>query len=231
MKDDIDISLQQYLDQKELEVKQTLIMTIYAVGKILHEVKTKLEGTQTNFNEWVIKIGIAIPSARNYIKYYEINEKNGGTLKKLPMGLVIEFDKEDTSEDLKGKVLNGEIKTEKKLKELKKENVKLKESLEIITAQADDFESKYTEEKNKYQKTYKEYEQLLDISARKDMAIEQSGKRNEAELESLMIDILTYIGERTPKVKHFLSKIDADLARSKVEYITTETNKLLSVLN
>jgi len=230
MENTIDLSLNDYLDQKESEIKNSLIATVYNVGKILKNVKTRLEGTDINFIEWVVKVGISPECARNYVKYYEINEQNCGKLQKLPIQLVIEYGKEDTTPELKEKVLKGEVKTAKALIEVKKENAKLKKELEKITPEVDELQNKYEKEKQEKSIISKRYDQLLEVTAQKDLILAQSNKRFEAEAEALLIDIVSFVNEKIPKIKHFLSKTDKEYQQERVEKFTSEISKTLELL-
>lgn len=224
MSNEMDINLTAYLQQKETEIKTALISTIYQIGKILKDVKEKLEGTNIKFTEWVISINIHPASASKYIRYYEICEKHQGKLDKLPQELVLEFGKSDTPKLLTEKVISGEIKTAKQLKELKKEINTIRPELEQLTIENE----KLKQEKSKL---YKDYENLIDVKAELDMKIEQSENRNISELHSIFVDINGFIGERAAKAKFYLSKLDSETANRELKEGLADIEKTLSLLS
>jgi regulator of replication initiation timing len=220
---EMDITLSTYLQQKETEIKTALISTVYQVGKILADVKDKLEGTSFNFVEWVVSIGISPSCARNYVKYYEICERNQGKLEKFPQELVLEFGKEDTPKELTEKVLNGEIKTAKQLRQLKKE-------LSSIKPELNKLEEENERLKKENSKLYKDYGSIIDANSELEMKLEQSENRNLSELHSLFIDINSFIGERASKARFYLSKLESETANKELKKGLSEIEKTLSLM-
>jgi hypothetical protein len=223
--------LQDYLERKKSEIKSALVSFRYDVGGILSEVKMKLKDTSsTSFYEWTASMGISRSLALRLIDYFKIVEKNQDSLKLLPQGLVLEFGKEDTPLELKQKVENGEIKTLKELKDIKKQYTKLKKEKDEILPELQSLEKENDFLKSEKGKLVKQINNLADVCAKKDLLIENSGKKNIGEFNAIMIDITAFVSSKIPVAKYYLSKIEKDEAKKEFVKAKDEINKILNLL-
>jgi regulator of replication initiation timing len=213
----------QYLKQAENEIKEMMVLTVCKVGEKLKRVKADMNAAGKDFIKWVVSVGISPICARKYINCAVEYEKYPGKLEKLSMELVLEFGKSDTPKELTEKVLSGEIKTAKQLKELKKELNNIKPEFNKLAEENERL-------KKENSKLYKDYDNIVDAKSELEMKLEQSENRNLAELHSLFIDINSYIGERASKARFYLSKLDSETANKELKKGLSEVEKTFSLM-
>lgn len=230
-KKEISLELTSYLQQKETEIKTTLTSTVYKVGKILKDVSGKLKNENVDFTEWVISIGISPPAAKNYIRYFEICDKNPEKLKILPQNLVLELGKEDTPKQIVEKVITGDIKTIKELKELKRQYKELSEHENESSSKINQLTEENEKLKQEKSKLGKDYMKIIDVKNELQLKVEKSEGRNKAELRIIFIEINSFIGEKIPKAKYYMEKLEKNEADKELKNGLDDIRKTLSLLS
>ena len=124
-------SLPQKLSESIIEKENILngIKHRYAkeVGKVFHEAQQEFSDYNNGglFEKWYTSIGFKKQNVYNYIQIYnEVQQLDGDqleTFEELPKRLQLEVSKPSHIPELKEKVLDGDVKTHKKYKELEKQ--------------------------------------------------------------------------------------------------------------
>ena len=157
----LDEELAKFLQEKEKQMKNTISNAYYQIGKELKEAQEKLSGNNQYdgiFQKWYESLGFKKTTVYNYMNYYDLvvqNLEDRKQIEALPRSLVYEIAKPSADEELKEKLLDGDITTHKKYKELKKEKEKAEKEKE-------EMEKKLKEQKELKKKAYKKMEELED---------------------------------------------------------------------
>jgi len=147
----------EFLKDKETNMKEIVGSAYTRIGKELKEAQDKLSQNGYGcFQEWYESLGFKKNKVYNLINRYELivgNTNNQNLIEDLPLSLTYEISKESADPELKQQVLDGNITSHKKFKELKKE----KEELEEKKKQA---EQRAESAGNMYEKIRREKEEL-----------------------------------------------------------------------
>lgn len=126
----------EYLKQKEVLIKDMLYGDRIALGKELKEVKEHLERRWFGrFSKWCKSIGIKHETAVRLVNYHNLivsNIEKQELIESLPKVLLREVARPSAPNVLKEAVFNGEIKTYKEYKELRKKQPKPRVTYTII---------------------------------------------------------------------------------------------------
>lgn len=117
----VDNETRDYLINQEKEIVNILNNAYTALGKLLFESQQKLARAGYGcFLEWVSSLGMKKSKVYGLIDRYKLlldsPEKEKKVIEDLPISLAYEISKKSIDKDLKEKVLNGEIKSLKELK-------------------------------------------------------------------------------------------------------------------
>lgn len=133
----LDSDTAHFLKQKEINVLGIATRTYSELGKELKEVQELLAKHGYGcFEEWYTSLGLKKQSVYNYINYYNLivqrlDERE--LIEGLPKPLAYEIAKPSAPEDLKQKVLSGDITTTKEYQE----EVKARKAAEKVAAEAE----------------------------------------------------------------------------------------------
>lgn len=142
-----------FLKDKETNMRETVSNAYYQLGKELKEAQSKLAGdNQYNgvFQKWYESLGFSRSTVYRYIDYYGLvlsNWEDRKQIESLPKSLVYEIAKKSADPELKQKVLDGDITSHKKFKELKKEKEELERRKNQLEARAERISEMYEKEK------------------------------------------------------------------------------------
>jgi hypothetical protein len=121
----LDNSTAEFLRSKESNMRGIVGKAHTDLGKELKETQQRLAGSnQYNglFESWYTHLGFKKQAVYNYINRYDLlvqNLDDQTLIEELPVSLVYEISKPSANEELKQKVLYGEIKTLKELNEVR----------------------------------------------------------------------------------------------------------------
>jgi len=213
-----------YLKQSEIELKTRFANTFYDAGKKFKEVRETLQDTDIDFYKWCVeKFGFSPQSVLKCIKYYETYEQYPMLKKGLSNDLVLEFGKPDTGEILQKKVIKGEIKTAKELRETKRELNQIKPEYISLKAESERW-------KIERKKLYADLERVIDIKSELEQKLGQSETRNQAEFKSIIIDIASFMGEKVPIARSYLQKMDSEIAQKAIEGAIAQLVGIINLL-
>lgn len=120
---EIDLEIAQYLKQKEYDIKNIFSKAYTEIGEILSEAQERLANHHGGiFETWYESLGFKKDKVYRLIARYKLvlaNCENRALVENLPLSLSYELAKNSCSQELREKVLNGEIKTLKEFNELK----------------------------------------------------------------------------------------------------------------
>lgn len=120
---EIDLEIAQYLKQKEQDIKSIFSKAYTEIGEILWEAQEKLSSHHGGvFETWYESLGFKKDKVYRLIARYRLvlaNCENRNLVENLPLSLSYEIAKESCSQELREKVLNGEITTLKEFNESK----------------------------------------------------------------------------------------------------------------
>lgn len=214
----LDIRTAEFLKRKEKNMREIVGQAYTELGRELYEAQQKLashnkyEGV---FVKWCTHIGFSMKQVYRLIDRYNLltncqNNEQKQLLEDLPVSLTYEIAKSSTNEELRQKVLAGEIKT---LKEYKKMEHKLKESqqaLELAEQKNKELERQLEMERNKkpeVQVVEKTVEKVVDKTDYK--KIEQLNK----EIQSLQEKVKNSVSQQDyEKLKKELNAKNEELA-------------------
>lgn len=121
--EEIDLEIAQYLKQKEYDIKNIFSKAYTEIGEILWEAQEKLANHHGGiFETWYESLGFKKDKVYRLISRYRLviaNCENRDLVEKLPLSLSYEISKESCPQELRYKVLSGEIKTLKEFNEAK----------------------------------------------------------------------------------------------------------------
>lgn len=204
-------SLPQKLSESIIEKENILngIKHRYAkeVGKVFYEAQQEFSDFNNGglFEKWYTSIGFKKQNVYNYIQIYnEVQQLDGDqleTFEELPKRLQLEISKPSHIPELKEKVLDGDIKTHKKYKELERQlkqrdeqNAQLQSQVEqaqrseeIAKKQLEDAESREPEVIEKYMEPedYQETKNALAQSRHQQKLIEQRNQKLEKDIKEM----------------------------------------------
>ena len=120
---EIDLEIAQYLKQKEYDIKSIFSKAYTEIGEILWEAQEKLSNHHGGiFETWYESLGFKKDKVYRLIARYKLvlaNCENRNLLENLPLSLSYEIAKDSCDQELREKVLKGEIKTLKEFNEAK----------------------------------------------------------------------------------------------------------------
>lgn len=120
---EIDLEIAQYLKQKEYDIKNIFSKAYTEIGEILSEAQEKLSNHHGGiFETWYESLGFKKDKVYRLIARYKLvlaNCDNRVLVENLPLSLSYEIAKESCSQELREKVLKGEITTLKEFNETK----------------------------------------------------------------------------------------------------------------
>ncbi len=156
-----------YLIEKELSIKNVVSRAYTEIGEILSEAQEKLSNHSGGiFEKWYESLGFKKDKVYRLISRYKLvlaNCENRILIENLPLSLSYEISKESCPEELKDKVLNGEIKTLKEFNEAKElEKTEKKQKIidnEALKSKIFTFEKKYEFYKEKLFENIDNYEE------------------------------------------------------------------------
>ncbi|CCJ32851.1 hypothetical protein [Caloramator australicus] len=133
----LDTSTAEFLKQKERNMREIVGNAYTQLGKELKEAQERLAGKNQYdgvFEKWYMALGFKKDTVYRLIQRYELvlaNCENQKLIEELPVSLTYEIAKPSADEELKQKVLAGEIKTLKEYKELLKAKQEAERKAEI----------------------------------------------------------------------------------------------------
>lgn len=142
-----------FLKDKETSMRETVSNAYYQLGKELKEAQAKLAGdNQYNgvFQKWYESLGFSRSTVYRYIDYYDLvlsNWEDRKQIESLPKSLVYEIAKKSADPKLKQQVLDGDITSHKKYKELKKEKEEIERRKNQLEARAERISEMYEKER------------------------------------------------------------------------------------
>ena len=148
----VDEDTAEFLQEKEDNIKRSVGRAAYEMGKELKEAKEKIEhGYKIKiFNKWCESIGISSNRGYVYIEYYNAFDDNffvNKKLEKLPVDVVANLVNSD--DEVKKRVKNGEVNTQKEYWELKKQIKQEKKQKEKLQEQVEKLKNQEPETKIK----------------------------------------------------------------------------------
>lgn len=123
----VDNEIADYLQNKEVEIKNIFAKAYTELGRVLFEAQEKLSGSNQHdglFYKWFESLGFKKDKVYSLISRYRLligNSDKQELIEKLPLSLSYEIAKEKCPDELKDMVLKGEIKTLKEFREYKKD--------------------------------------------------------------------------------------------------------------
>jgi len=140
-----------FLKDKETNMRETVSDAYYQLGKELKEAQNRLSQNGYGcFREWCKSLGFSKSTVYNYINYHNLIVQQldkRKTIESLPKGLAYEIAKKSADPELKQQVLDGDITSHKKFKELKKEKEELERRKNQLEARAERIGEMYEKEK------------------------------------------------------------------------------------
>lgn len=140
-----------FLKDKETNMRETVSDAYYKLGKELKDAQEELSNNRNGiFQEWYESLGFSKRTVYNYINYHELIVQqlhNKELIQSLPKGLAYEIAKKSADPELKQQVLDGDITSHKKYKELKKEKDELERRKNQLEARAERIGEMYEKEK------------------------------------------------------------------------------------
>ena len=185
----IDMTTAEYLKQKEYAIKNIFSKAYTEIGEILAEAQDKLANHSGGiFEKWYESLGFKKDKVYRLISRYRLviaNSENRVIVENLPLSLSYEIAKETCSNDLKEKVLSGEIKTLKEFNEAKEQNT----GIEKIEVFIDDI--KFRDKIITFEKRYEDFRKNIfkdfsDIENEKRVKIYNELKRIEKKIDELL---------------------------------------------
>jgi len=145
----LDEETESFLKEKESEMQLVVKNTYTEIGKILSEAQEKLSKKGYGcFIEWSKSLGLKKDKVYSLINRYKLilnvdNSDKRNIIENIPLSLSYEISKKNIDENLKNKVLDGEIKTLKEFKNYRKieEKVEIKKETEKNTVKEIDFQT------------------------------------------------------------------------------------------
>lgn len=140
-----------FLKEKEINIKNVVSRAYTEIGEILSEAQDRLANHHGGiFEKWYESLGFKKDKVYRLISRYRLvlaNCENKTLIENLPLSLSYEISKESCPEELKNKVLEGEIRTLKEFQEAKfnEEPEKIHKSIDVETLKNKlfTFEKKY----------------------------------------------------------------------------------------
>lgn len=188
----IDMTTAEYLKQKEYAIKNIFSKAYTEIGEILAEAQDKLANHSGGiFEKWYESLGFKKDKVYRLISRYKLviaNSENRVIVENLPLSLSYEIAKETCSNDLKEKVLSGEIKTLKEFNEAKEQNT----GIDKIEVFIDDI--KFRDKIITFEKRYEDFRKNIfkdfsDIENEKRVKIYNELKRIEKKIDELLKEI------------------------------------------
>lgn len=185
----IDMTTAEYLKQKEYAIKNIFSKAYTEIGEILAEAQDKLANHSGGiFEKWYESLGFKKDKVYRLISRYRLviaNSENRIIVENLPLSLSYEIAKETCSNDLKEKVLSGEIKTLKEFNEAKEQN-NASDKIEVFI---DDI--KFRDKIITFEKRYEDFRKNIfkdfsDIENEKRVKIYNELKRIEKKIDDLL---------------------------------------------
>ena len=185
----IDMTTAEYLKQKEYAIKNIFSKAYTEIGEILAEAQDKLANHSGGiFEKWYESLGFKKDKVYRLISRYKLviaNSENRIIVENLPLSLSYEIAKETCSNDLKEKVLSGEIKTLKEFNEAKEQN-NAPDKIEVFI---DDI--KFRDKIITFEKRYEDFRKNIfkdfsDIENEKRVKIYNELKRIEKKIDDLL---------------------------------------------
>jgi len=185
----IDMTTAEYLKQKEYAIKNIFSKAYTEIGEILAEAQDKLANHSGGiFEKWYESLGFKKDKVYRLISRYRLviaNSENRIIVENLPLSLSYEIAKETCSNDLKEKVLSGEIKTLKEFNEAKEQNT----GIDKIEVFIDDI--KFRDKIITFEKRYEDFRKNIfkdfsDIENEKRVKIYNELKRIEKKIDDLL---------------------------------------------
>ena len=124
--EELDGATEEFLKEKELEMQHIMTNTYTEMGRVLSEAQNKLAKSGYGcFLEWTKSLGLKKDKVYSLINRYEMiltfeNSERRKLIENIPLSLSYEISKKNVDEELKNKVLDGEIKTLKEFRGYKK---------------------------------------------------------------------------------------------------------------
>ncbi len=164
---EIETEIAEFLIEKELSIKNVVSRAYTEIGEILAEAQDKLANHHGGiFEKWYESLGFKKDKVYRLISRYKLvlaNCENRVLIENLPLSLSYEISKESCPEDLRDKVLNGEIKTLKEFQEAKEKEIKeVKQKIideDTLKNKLFTFEKKYEFYREKLFKNLADYEE------------------------------------------------------------------------
>lgn len=200
----LDSATSDFLKQKENNMREIVSDAYYQIGKELKEAQDKLAGNnQYNgyFQKWYESLGFKKRTVYKLINRYDLvvhNVHNQKLIQDLPLSLSYEIAKPSADQELKQKVLNGDITTHKQYKELKKEKEQAEKELQNTRSEINKLKSKINEAKKEVPPDLKDKLENLEnrVSNLNDYKGEIDDYKKEIkELSSEIIDLKHYKNE------------------------------------
>ena len=165
---DIDDNLVSFLKDQTLKLHGTMSKAYTEVGKILAETQEKLSNNKNGvFEKWFVQMGFSKRTVYNLINrgtYIVQNLHNKNIVESLPLTLSYEITNPNCSQEIRDKVLSGEIKNLGEFIEAKK--VLLSDSDEIQILEKKDLFATFENDFMKFDKSYKILNNILNEKAR-----------------------------------------------------------------
>lgn len=125
--EELDKETEEFLKEKELEMQHIMTNTYTEMGRVLSEAQERLAKSGYGcFLEWTKSLGLKKDKVYSLINRYDMilsfeNTEKKNLVENIPLSLSYEISKKTVDEELKNKVLDGEIKTLKEFRNYKKE--------------------------------------------------------------------------------------------------------------
>lgn len=140
--EELDKETEKFLKEKENEMQHIITNTYTEMGRVLAEAQDKLAKSGYGcFLDWTRSLGLKKDKVYSLINRYDMilsfeNDEKRNLVENIPLSLSYEISKKNVDEDLKTKVLDGEIKTLKEFRDYKKvsednSNVETTEAKEV----------------------------------------------------------------------------------------------------
>lgn len=188
----IDFTTAEYLKQKEFAIKNIFSKAYTEIGEILADAQDKLANHSGGiFEKWYESLGFKKDKVYRLIGRYKLviaNSENRIIVENLPLSLSYEIAKETCSNELREKVLNGEIKTLKEFNEAKESSI-VEDKIEVYI---DDI--KFRDKIINFEKTYEDFRKNIfkdfsEIENEKRIKIYNELKRIEKKIDELLKEI------------------------------------------
>lgn len=187
---ELEKDLAEFLKGQELQIKDAISKTYTEIGEILLNAQEKLSHHHKGiFESWYESLGFKKDKVYRLISRYKLvlaNCENRKIIENLPLSLSYEISKESCLEELRNKVLSGEIKTLKEFNIAKglKEDSKVEEFVphERLKDKIHDFEVKY----EKFRRSI--FENFNDLEDEKRNKLFKEIKKIEKKIECILED-------------------------------------------